>query len=268
MILTTGTWNRNAIDDFGSSIEVVRDTEAEVPTWRIEASDDVANLPLPEDGEWKDGDTLFFVAEVTGATSVDTSGNRVRWESTVEEMENVDNPDLAVPVHISWQPLELSPDDWDGEPEGVRLIDEGVYRKYDGAPLTARAFDREFPGLGKWLITIAAWLFAVSTMISWSYYGEQGMIYMLGQRSVLPYKFLYLAGVIFAAGWITETADMENLMDLGTGAMLWSNIPIVVVLGFLAVNCLKEYDRKLKAGMFKRRGVPTMEDVISGKDVE
>ena len=43
---------------------------------------------------------------------------------------------------------------------------------------------------------------------------------------------------------------MELLIDLGMGAMLWSNIPIVVLLGFLAVRCLSDYQRKLAAGEF------------------
>jgi AGCS family alanine or glycine:cation symporter len=144
----------------------------------------------------------------------------------------------------------------------------GMWRDYNGASLTAHAFDRQFPGLGKILLPIAAWLFALSTMISWSYYGEQGMIYMIGQKSVIWYKFVYLAAIIFAAGWISDTRDMENLMDVGTGAMLWSNIPIVVVLGFLAVRCLSKYDRQLKAGEFRPHGAPPLEDVISGHDVE
>ncbi|MCP3902377.1 MAG: amino acid carrier protein [Planctomycetes bacterium] len=146
--------------------------------------------------------------------------------------------------------------------------DSGLYRDYKGASLTAHAFDRQFPGLGKILVTMAAWLFAISTMISWSYYGEQGVIYMLGQRLVLPYKFVYLALAIVGAVAITETDDMEALMDLGTGAMLWSNIPIVVVLGFLAVRSLSKYGIDLKAGKFPRHGAPLIEDVASGEDVE
>jgi AGCS family alanine or glycine:cation symporter len=58
--------------------------------------------------------------------------------------------------------------------------DVGLYGDYAGASMTAYAFDRVTPGLGMWLVTIAAWLFALSTMISWSYYGEQGVYYFFG----------------------------------------------------------------------------------------
>jgi AGCS family alanine or glycine:cation symporter len=53
------------------------------------------------------------------------------------------------------------------EPE---LQDGGIYVVYVGATLTAVAFDSVLPGLGRWVITLAAWLFAISTMISYSYY--------------------------------------------------------------------------------------------------
>src|SRR5690606_41797078 len=67
-----------------------------------------------------------------------------------------------------------------------------LFRSFTGASLTAHAFDREFAGLGKWLVTLAAWLFALSSMISWSYYGEQSTIYLVGNAGVLPYKFVFL----------------------------------------------------------------------------
>src|SRR5690606_17821703 len=62
-----------------------------------------------------------------------------------------------------------------GVPEGVtpRLAVEGVYLDMKGATLTAKAFDRVLPGLGIWVVPLTVWLFAFSTMISWSYYGEQ-----------------------------------------------------------------------------------------------
>src|SRR5690606_41618133 len=52
--------------------------------------------------------------------------------------------------------------------EAPVLRDTSLYVSYPGATLTAKAFDTALPGLGKWLVTIACWLFAVSTMISWS----------------------------------------------------------------------------------------------------
>ena len=111
-------------------------------------------------------------------------------------------------------------------------------------------------------------LFAISTMISWSYYGEQGMVYMVGQKGVLPYKLVFLLAAIYAAGFITDTDDMIALMDLGTGAMLWANIPIVLFLGHRAVKCEHSYFKRFAAGEFKRRDASKSDDVLSWKDEE
>lgn len=50
------------------------------------------------------------------------------------------------------------------------------------ATLAARALDRVLPGLGYWLVPPTAWLFVASTMISWSHYGEQGVVHLFGRR--------------------------------------------------------------------------------------
>jgi amino acid carrier protein len=153
--------------------------------------------------------------------------------------------------------FELKESDWFGllgDLIPLQMPDGGaaVYREYEGAHLTAFAFDRVFPGLGKWLVTLAAWLFAISTMISWSYYGEKGIAFMFGARGILPYKIAFLLLAIVGAALIENTDQMMLLADLGTGSMLVVNIPIVLALGGIAVASLREYDRKLKAGEFPR----------------
>ena len=52
---------------------------------------------------------------------------------------------------------------------------------------------------------------AISTMISWSYYGEQGMVFMLGQKSVVPYKFMFcLLVFVSTLGFIRTPEDLES----------------------------------------------------------
>ena len=127
-----------------------------------------------------------------------------------------------------------------------------VYKDYPGATLTAHAFDRSLPGFGTWLILVASWLFAISTMISWAYYGEQGMIYMLGNWSVPPFKVIYCLMIIVATiGIMNSDSDLDGLTALGTGVMLWANIPIMLVFGFIAMRAYHSYVRRLKSGEFK-----------------
>ncbi|MCC5785279.1 MAG: sodium:alanine symporter family protein [Phycisphaerales bacterium] len=167
--------------------------------------------------------------------------------------------------------------------------DYGVYGDYAGASLTAHAFDRVQPGLGKWLVTIAAWLFAVSTMISWSYYGEQGVYYFCLKLNkattnavVLVYKFIYCALIflttvaamnIFTASdgskqpLIGTDEQLDMWTTLGLGVMLVVNIPIMLIFGAQAMKSYHEYIGRLKRGELDPHPAPPITDVAEGKDV-
>ena len=143
-------------------------------------------------------------------------------------------------------------DEWSRQPQAIRLLDTHVYQSLDGASLTAFALDQGFQGLGKWVVTLTSWLFALSTIITWSYYGEQSATYLVGERGVRVYRLFYVALVVVGAFAIADTGDMEAFIDLGTGAMLWANMPIVLLLSRQTVDCLNDYFRRLKAGEFDK----------------
>ncbi len=68
------------------------------------------------------------------------------------------------------------------------------------APLTAEAFSRSWFGdWGKYIVTIGLLLFAFSTAISWSYYGDRAVTYLFGIKYVMLYRLLYVLGFFFAA---------------------------------------------------------------------
>ena len=272
VILLTGTWNRDAIKGNDGSVvpyaasiafeEKERNDEKVV--FSVSSPGGVDALPVSKWDKWSKGDNFFLLAEVVGGAEHGwQGGNRVRVKGTIAEELVSEGSDAPPPLTITWSDVELSftqkplsgKREWKGEATSIQLLEPaGIYHEYDGALLTGHAFDRHFGGVGvgKWLVTFAAWLFAISTMISWCYYGEQGMVYMVGRAGVLPYKLVFLALVIFAATGIENADDMVPFMDLGTGAMLWSNIPIMLALGFLAVRELRRYDEDLKAGKFER----------------
>ncbi len=226
-------------------------------------------VPKTRDYEWIERHSFFTVFEAD--TNQDTRSNRHRLRGLGSQTAGIKDAVLVTATDIIKGESFSFVVDWNTIASSTRprlAPDTGLYQLYEGAQLTAYAFDRQFPGLGKWLVTLAAWLFAISTMISWSYYGEQGVIYMVGRIGVLPYKLAFLALVIIGAVWITDAAVMEPLMDLGTGAMLWANMPIVLLLGFIAVRELDTYFKKLKRGEFHPHAAPSITDVMGGKDVE
>lgn len=87
----------------------------------------------------------------------------------------------------------------DGKPSRDNLQISGKSLVHS-APLTAIAFTRGFFGdYGKYIVSIGLLLFAFSTAIAWSYYGDRAMTYLLGPRSVMPYRVIYVAGFVWAS---------------------------------------------------------------------
>ncbi|MEL7444175.1 MAG: alanine:cation symporter family protein, partial [Pseudomonadota bacterium] len=87
----------------------------------------------------------------------------------------------------------------DGKPVKENLEVSGKSLVHSAA-LTTIAFTRGFFGdFGQYIVSIGLMLFAFSTAIAWSYYGDRAMTYLFGPRSVMPYRVIYVAGFVWAA---------------------------------------------------------------------
>jgi AGCS family alanine or glycine:cation symporter len=118
----------------------------------------------------------------------------------------------------------------------------------EGIAMTASAFATVFPWFPK-VLTVIAVLFAFSTMISWSYYGERSWKYLFGDRSILIYQIVFLAFTF--AGVVFQNADVVlNFGDLMILGMAFPNIAGVVLLAGMVKNDLDSYFRRLAAGEF------------------
>ena len=68
------------------------------------------------------------------------------------------------------------------------------------AALTSLAFANGYFGdYGQYIIPITLLMFAFSTAIAWSYYGDRAVVYLVGQKGVMPYRILYVAGFFWAS---------------------------------------------------------------------
>jgi AGCS family alanine or glycine:cation symporter len=241
IILSTGIWNR-APDISFEELPVPENSEIgwQFPDHQLASTD------------WNEGDKAILIV------TADDRGDgfsRHKIGGTV-----VTRGDTAFTIH--WDALGSA-----AQPE---VVGHGFYRTYIGATLTAKAFDSVTPGLGKWLVSISAWLFAISTIISWSYYGEQGMVYLAGEKSVLTYKIVYCMLIIIATlGFVKTDADLDNVLSFGTGVMVIANIPICWLFGYQAMRAYKEYIGRLKSGrMGPDHPPPSIDDLLSGRDVQ
>ena len=106
----------------------------------------------------------------------------------------------------------------------------------EGAALAARAFETGLPGVwGDLIVTVGIVLFAYSTIIGWSYYGETGIVYLLGASAAMPYKILWLIAIYFGAtgslSVVWGVADTLNgLMAIPNLIGVLGSIPLLLRL--------------------------------------
>lgn len=241
IILSTGIWNRAPDVAFDNIPEAVQSEAGWLyPDTSLGA------------GEWRDQEPVLMV--VQAGENADTGQNVHRVTGAIVATNTG--------FKASWQPLETNV-----EPE---IVGGGFYKDYVGATLTAKAFDSVAPGLGKWLITVASWLFAISTIIAWGYYGEQGAVYMWGSKSAMPYRLIYCSLTFIATlGHIKTSADLDNMTGIGLGIIIYANLPICWIFGYQAIRAYRDYIRRLKEGrMGPDHPPPSIDDLISGRDVQ
>ena len=130
--------------------------------------------------------------------------------------------------------------EYGGDGTGGVIID-GI--RVEGAGITASAFAKYIP-FSDWFLTIAVVLFAVSTMISWSYYGLQSWKFLFGRgkKADLTYKILFLTFVVIGAA-----ASMKSIWDFSDAMIFAMVFPNMVGLYFLMPVVKKQLKRYLDA---------------------
>lgn len=142
------------------------------------------------------------------------------------------------------------------------LIFTGTYENplgLEGAQLTSQAFEKVFSWF-PYLLVVAIFLFAYSTMISWSYYGLKGFDYLFGgfsrklfgSREVAKYVYfvIFLGFIIIGA-----SSNLGSVIDFSDMMILAMGVPNILGLLILAPEVkrdLNEYWRKLKSGEFRK----------------
>ena len=130
--------------------------------------------------------------------------------------------------------------EYGGDGMGTVLID-GV--PFEGAGITSQAFAQYIP-FSDIFLTIAVVLFAVSTMISWSYYGLQSWKYLFGRGQVadITYKLIFCMFVV-----IGSAASMNSIWDFSDAMIFAMVFPNMIGLFFLFPVVKKELEKYLKA---------------------
>ena len=113
-------------------------------------------------------------------------------------------------------------------------------------PLTARAFSSSFLGsYGEYLVTIGLVLFAFSTALAWSYYGDRAVVYLVGTRWVMPYRLLYIGGFFVAT--IADTSLIWLISAITVALMTLPNLIGILMMRKEVKQMTHTYWQKVKA---------------------
>jgi AGCS family alanine or glycine:cation symporter len=133
-------------------------------------------------------------------------------------------------------------DDTDVEVSGKSLL--------HSVPLTTMAYTKGlFGDFGKYIVSIGLMLFAFSTAIAWSYYGDRAMTYLLGPKSVLPYRVVYVMGFFYAA--LADTTVVWNIALITIVLMTVPNLIGMLFMHKEMKQTVKKYWEETEHGKHK-----------------
>ena len=123
---------------------------------------------------------------------------------------------------------------------GLAIICTGVWTSGEsGAALSAAAFESAMPGIGGIILTLALVVFAFTTILGWSYFGEKCWEFLVGTRAIWPFRVIWVLAVPFGA--IAQLDFAWLLADTLNGLMAIPNLVSLLLLSPVVVKLTKEY---------------------------
>ena len=200
------------------------------------------NSQVPTAIQLEGGDISYVV--------LDEGGSSVPTDPTGTIRYTLGRPGVTTEPHLAWHEVsvpQLFEDEAQTQPfsgavdpaRAVAIADDGrelavLYgQAYEtGAPLTQMGFQRGLSPLGDWghyIVIFSVFLFAISTAISWSYYGDRCANYLFGPNAIIPYKLVFVA--MHFVGAVLPLAVVWSLGDIFLAIVI---IPNLIALIFLA----------------------------------
>jgi len=122
---------------------------------------------------------------------------------------------------------------------GLVIVITGAWQNgVNGASLSALAFNSALPG-GEWIVTIGLCLFAFTTMLGWSYYGERCVVYLLGAKFITPFRFAWVAVIPLGASGELDTVWL--IADTLNALMAIPNLIALLLLSPVVFSLSKAY---------------------------
>ena len=196
VILSSGVWMEKFENEFQRA-----DMSFVAGSYEESNAEDVTQLFAYLNGDESDARSFSGEFSVLNGRAADNNGDftLISARSFAEDVVfSRDGQPITGQLIVSGGRL----DDGDVEVSGKSLL--------HSVPLTTMAFTQGlFGDFGKYIVSIGLMLFAFSTAIAWSYYGDRAMTYLLGPKSVLPYRVVYVLGFFYAA--LADTTIVWNV---------------------------------------------------------
>ena len=100
--------------------------------------------------------------------------------------------------------------------------------------ITTRAYAAALPGFGGYIVPVALFFFAFTTIIGWSYYGEQALTFMIGEWATHPFRFAWV-GVVFAGTLVVNTDTLWLFGDIANASMAFPNLIAIAALSGVVI---------------------------------
>jgi AGCS family alanine or glycine:cation symporter len=201
------------------------------------------------------GDISYAVPnENKGWENADQMPEEIRIVNGYQQLENENDPQLAwheVGVERLFEDEALSipftgsvfPVEAEARTTSGRVLNSlwGMAPE-NGAPLTMQGFRQGLSPIGDWghyIVLFCVMLFAISTAISWSYYGDRSANYLLGAKAVLPYKLAFV-GAHFV-GAVLPLAAVWGMGDVFLAIVILPNLLALVLLAPKVVEMTNDY---------------------------
>jgi AGCS family alanine or glycine:cation symporter len=242
VIIITGVWN------------------ARIPTEISLTGGDLSYVTVDAAGRRADADAPEELVIEDGRYPRTVEAPLVAWHDVAVE-ELFTDADMTRPFSGTIRPADVTAVGDDGQ-SYTSLYGMAIE---SGAPLTQQGFRLGLSPLGDWgglIVVLAVLLFAISTAISWSYYGDRCANYLFGAPAVLPYKMAFVT--MHFVGAVLPLTVIWNLGDIFLAVVIVPNLIALVLLSPKVVEETRSYfarkpwrENEAKRKAMKRRRWPS-----------
>ena len=125
----------------------------------------------------------------------------------------------------------------------LAILVTGAWKtKADGVSLTAAAFESSFSGIGNYILLACVFVFSISSLFSYSYYGTKCLSFIAGDNNKKKYNYIYIISIMLGA--TTSLSMMINLIDTFFALMAIPTMIATLILAPKVLNELKKYEIK------------------------